>query len=613
MNLSFTLLLVNVVVFVGASEDWCYTGCENSPSRWGDHYEHCNGNRQSPINIDTKQVINNKNLQDFNLANFTKKDTMKNLTNNGHTVKCELEPGIEVSGGGLNDDYSTLQFHFHWGEDDLEHFPGSEHSINGHRYPMEMHIVSLKKGLNPTEAKANSEGISVLGFFIDVKEEIETGMPEVWERFSEAIPASGANVALSLDISIQDLLLDVDLTKYYRYHGSLTTPGCNEAVVWTVFQQPIRISKDLILRFTQNAGFTDVYRPQQSLHDRTVYGSSNLGATTPPSEGHEWCYEGCDHALSHWGDISGASCKGENQSPINIDSHNATYKPSLGHFSFFGFSDSQTMDYLINNGHTVNAVLKNGKVEVAGGGLEEMYTTVQFHFHWGNSSQHGLSGEGQSHRSTGSSHAKSAESHETPSSGGGSGSGGSEHAMDSHVYPMEMHIVSMKKGLTAEQAQKDPTAYAVLGFFIEATDDNDQPGIWKNFTDHLQMIQNIGSTIDLHQDISLDALLGNVDRTKYYRYKGSLTTPSCNEAVIWTIFKEPIKVSKNLVEKFSTETGLNNVFRSVQPLHNRVVYTTEVSSNPPSSPTPSSSPTCLFSLVLILSSLCATLWINQRQ
>ena len=32
----------------------------------------------------------------------------------------------------------------------------------------QMHIVSLKKGLNPTEAKANSEGISVLGFFIDV-------------------------------------------------------------------------------------------------------------------------------------------------------------------------------------------------------------------------------------------------------------------------------------------------------------------------------------------------------------------------------------------------------------------------------------------------------------
>lgn len=49
-----------------------------------------------------------------------------------------------------------------------------------------------------------------------------------------------------LNISINDLLMDVDMTKYYRYNGSLTTPGCDEVVVWTVFQQPIRISKDLV-------------------------------------------------------------------------------------------------------------------------------------------------------------------------------------------------------------------------------------------------------------------------------------------------------------------------------------------------------------------------------
>lgn len=47
-------------------------------------------------------------------------------------------------------------------------------------------------------------------------------------------------------ISINDLIGDVNLTKFYRYLGSLTTPDCNEAVVWTVFQEPININKNLV-------------------------------------------------------------------------------------------------------------------------------------------------------------------------------------------------------------------------------------------------------------------------------------------------------------------------------------------------------------------------------
>lgn len=48
----------------------------------------------------------------------------------------------------------------------------------------------------------------------------------------------------------------------------------------------------------------------------------------------------------------------------------------------------------------------------------------------------------------------------------------------------------------------------------------------------------------------MDDLLAGVDRTKYYRYLGSLTTPSCKEGVVWTIFKDPIKVSQDLVSVF---------------------------------------------------------------
>ena len=38
------------------------------------------------------------------------------------------------------------------------------------------------------------------------------------------------------------LLPQQHMSQYYRYHGSLTTPPCSQAVVWTLFEVPIQIS-----------------------------------------------------------------------------------------------------------------------------------------------------------------------------------------------------------------------------------------------------------------------------------------------------------------------------------------------------------------------------------
>uniref|UniRef100_A0A3Q3MAF5 Carbonic anhydrase n=1 Tax=Mastacembelus armatus TaxID=205130 RepID=A0A3Q3MAF5_9TELE len=227
--------------------------CEHTPTHWGDlPGSFCGEKRQSPIDIVTSQVQTDPNLLNFTFTNFFSQH-VKSLTNNGHTA--------EINGGGLNGTYSLDHFHFHWG--DTEQLPGSEHSINGYRYPMEMHIVTVKKGLTLDQALASSDGVAVLGFFIDVCEQ-----------------GRSTNVAVKSTISVADLIGDVDLTKFYRYMGSRTTPSCAEAVVWTVFHEPIKINRNLVslascfkTHFPTKTRLTNIYRPTQDLNQHEVVAS----------------------------------------------------------------------------------------------------------------------------------------------------------------------------------------------------------------------------------------------------------------------------------------------------------------------------------------------------
>lgn len=52
-----------------------------------------------------------------------------------------------------------------------------------------------------------------------------------------------------------------DRAGFYRYNGSLTTPGCTEGVIWTVFTNPLPVSQSqvsvifLILNYTLRSFF----------------------------------------------------------------------------------------------------------------------------------------------------------------------------------------------------------------------------------------------------------------------------------------------------------------------------------------------------------------------
>jgi carbonic anhydrase len=55
----------------------------------------------------------------------------------------------------------------------------------------------------------------------------------------------------------------------------------------------------------------------------------------------------------------------------------------------------------------------------------------------------------------------------------------------------------------------------------------------------------------------------------YYLYQGSETRPPCAEGVEWVVFKTPIRVSWEEIERFKALIGYNA--RSVQPLNNRPI------------------------------------------
>ena len=49
-----------------------------------------------------------------------------------------------ITGGGLSGTFLAAQFHFHWGSVDTQ---GSEHTIAGYQYSMEVNISYLKHSI----------------------------------------------------------------------------------------------------------------------------------------------------------------------------------------------------------------------------------------------------------------------------------------------------------------------------------------------------------------------------------------------------------------------------------------------------------------------------------
>jgi carbonic anhydrase len=164
---------------------------------------------------------------------------------NGHTIQVNAKTGETMTVGDKS--YALLQFHLH---------APSEHTVDGRRYPMEMHFVY----------QAEDSALAVLGLFIEEGAENRAFAP-LWKQLEEA---PGTHVTVQLPINFDDgIFAGGEPTGVFHYEGSLTNPPCTEGVKWFILRTPTEVSK------AQIAAFADAYegnsRPVQPLNGRMPY------------------------------------------------------------------------------------------------------------------------------------------------------------------------------------------------------------------------------------------------------------------------------------------------------------------------------------------------------
>ncbi|XP_010785063.1 carbonic anhydrase 15 [Notothenia coriiceps] len=245
-----------IVVPLVNSEDYCYDEPQCDPYAWGDMYPSCHPlleELHSPINLD-HQMTRNQSLEYLHLEGFDEIQTGHwTLKNDGHSVVMEVGGGMSVSGGGLPDVYQTIQLHFHWGGPASN---GSEHTVDGRRYPMEMHIVNMKSiHPNLTAALDDPTGLAVLGFFIDVVYADNVHFGLISQKLS-SVAYKGQTTKIK-PFPLMNLLPKHNMSQYYRYYGSLTTPPCSQVVVWTLYEVPVYISRSQLAQFTSQIFSTE--------------------------------------------------------------------------------------------------------------------------------------------------------------------------------------------------------------------------------------------------------------------------------------------------------------------------------------------------------------------
>ncbi|GAA6097102.1 carbonic anhydrase [Tachysurus ichikawai] len=254
------------------SHSWDYS-TQGGPDKWAEHFPIANGARQSPINIIPSQAQFDSSLKPLKIQYDPSRS--KDILNNGHTFQVSFlddNDSTILTGGPITGTYRLKQFHCHWGSTDDK---GSEHTVDGVKYPCELHLVHWNtKYANFGEALNKSDGLAVIGVFLKIGS-ANPRLQKVLDVF-DAIKAKGQQTTFA-NFDTKSLL--PASLNFWTYEGSLTTPPLYESVTWIVLKDPISVSSAQMEKFRkllfssaseQPACMCNNYRPPQPIKGRKV-------------------------------------------------------------------------------------------------------------------------------------------------------------------------------------------------------------------------------------------------------------------------------------------------------------------------------------------------------